>query len=200
MRAALAVGLIVGTVAASTLGARPVAAECNPEGADLSFSRAVPLAERVVIGTVVEVPPDGSQPPGPSSRFTLAVSHVVRGEARDLMVFDFLPTHGCIRWVSASLGDQIALALDVHEADPPIAPNTAAWISPLPEGSSFESVTVRQVFRLAGNGPPDTATATAAEPRSADGIPWALLLAAGSGAMAIVLRRPTRRDDSRYPR
>lgn len=158
MRPVIAVALSVLALAA---GSARVNAECNPPGDDPSFRRAAPLARVVVAGTVTAVHPDGldtPRPPGSSFRFTLAIEHQFRGEVPSPLVVDFLETEGCVRWISAAVGDVIALALDVDQTDPGLAANTAAWI----EGRTgdywgFESITLAELSALFIR-PPDTST------------------------------------------
>lgn len=158
-------GALTAAVAVLIALAPSVAAESNPPCADLSFRKAVPLAAQVVIGTVTEVQADGLSPynaSGPSARFTLVVEQALRGKAPPIMHVEYLETHGCYRFVSASVGDRVALALQVAAADPPIATNTAAWIHGSPPGpGAFESITMAETVALVGQGPPDTST----EPR-----------------------------------
>ncbi len=149
-------------VAALVAVAGPVAAECNPPGPDASFRRAVPFASRVVIGTVVEVRPDGVHPlgdEGPSSRFTLAVAEVLRGEAPVRLRLERLETGNCMRWLAVRTGDEIALALDVRQTEPALARNTAAWIRGEHYLGAFETMTIADVHELVRVAAPDTATA-----------------------------------------
>ena len=198
-RAAVSSAIVIACLTVWLGSAQPVAAECNPPGADLSFRRAVPLAQRVVIGTVTEVRPDGVQtdPSGASARFTLTVTRVLRGDSPDAMAIEFLETNGCIRWVRASVGDTIALALDVGRAEPPVATNTAAWISARPARSAFEAITMAGAIALARMVPPDTSMATGTRPDTF--VPLLPIVLGAAGALAALLRRPTRRIGRRRP-
>ena len=181
--------------------APPVAAECNPPGADPSFRKAVPLASRVVIGTVIEVRPDGfgSGAAGPSSRFTLAITHRLRGDAPSIMGVEGLVTNSCIRLVSAALGDEIALALEVRDATPPIALNTAAWLKGVPTGFGvFESITLAEAIALVRQSPPDTAT-SAEHARERRGVPIVVLIAGAAGGLVSVMKRRTTPAIARGP-
>jgi hypothetical protein len=166
------------SVLALAASSAPVDAECNPPGADLSFRRAAPLAREVVAGTVIAVQPDGlgtPRPAGSSFRFTVAIEHELRGEVPSPLIVDFLETGGCVRWISASVGDVIALALDVDRTDPGIATNTAAWIKGTTgDSGGFESVTLAELRALLVR-PPDTSTDPGSG--SADGLALVLLAA-----------------------
>jgi hypothetical protein len=161
--------------------AAPAAAECDPSGADPSFRRAVPSASTVVVGKVVATAPDGLSPAGgPSFRFTLAVDQVLRGRSASVIDVDHLETGGCVRWLSAAIGDRIALAMDADGSDPSIASNTAAWISGTPPASTgFESIALAEVLELVQGAAPDTSMATVARDETAPAPPLVVLMTAG---------------------
>jgi len=143
------------------LAVEPVAAECNPPGADPSFRKAVPYAARILVGTVVAVAADDlNAGDGTSYRFTVAVERTLRGPATATQVVNRLETGACVRWLSAANGDRIALALDAHASDPTVPTNMAAWLSGTPpEPSAYETVTLGEVLDLARTPkPPDTST------------------------------------------
>lgn len=183
---------VVAAVAVSGLlltSATPAAAECNPPGADPSFHSAIPSASDVVVGQVVAVAPDGlSLTGGPSYRFTVAVDQVLRGRSASVIDVDYLETGSCVRWLSAAIGDRIALAMHAGGADPSIARNTAAWISGTPPVSTgFESISLAEVLDLVRLAAPDTSTATVPRDKTASGPIWIEFIAA-SAAISVVMR------------
>jgi hypothetical protein len=193
VRPIVAVTAVAGLLLTS---ATPVAAECDPPGADPSFRRAVPYAPTVVVGRVVATAPDGLSPAGgPSFRFTLAVDQVLRGRSTSVIEVDHLQTGGCVRWLSAAIGDRIALAMHADGADPSIAANSAAWIVGTPPLSTgFESITLAEVLDLVHLAAPDTSTAAAASDGTAFGpIPTGLITAVAAIWLAVRLDRTTRR-------
>jgi hypothetical protein len=141
--------------------ATPAAAECNPAGADPSFRKAAPFATRILAGTVVAVASDDLNPTGGESyRFTVAIERTLRGPQTTTLVVDRIETGACVRWLSAAVGDRVALALDARVSDPSIPTNIAAWIDGVPrESSPYERLTLTEVVDLA-RGPqmPDTST------------------------------------------
>ncbi len=165
--AALAGQLLVGFFVA------PAIAECNPPGADTSFLRTAPYAQRILIGRVVDAQPD---PAGQGSSqdgftFTLEVQQVLRGPSITELRVDHLETGGCIRWLSAADGDLIALAFETRGKRTDLASATAAWIEGRPS-TSYDALTLAEVMAVAAAPrPPNTATAEVRRnPRSASGI------------------------------
>lgn len=165
-------------------------AECNPPGADLSFRGAVPYAGRLIVGTVIETVPEGSNSSdGASYRFTVAVDQVLRGAAATVVTADHLETGGCIRWLSATKGDRIALAMDIRAADSSIPTNTAAWITGMPPASGgYETVTFTELHDLVQLKAPDTSTDPGHTDREAP-TPLVLLVAIVIVTVAAVWRR-----------
>jgi hypothetical protein len=163
---------IVATAAMLSSPVQPVEAECNPPGADPSFRKAAPYATRILVGEVVAVAPDALNPgDGTSYRFTVAVERTLRGKTTTTLVVDRLRTGACVMWLSAAIGDRIALAMDIREPDPSIARNTAAWIAGTPPPSGYETITLKDVLALARLRVPDTSTAGGGiEDRTAIGI------------------------------
>jgi hypothetical protein len=161
-----------------------VSAECD--GPIPSFRAATATAQRIVVGNVVGVAPGGLSDgaDGRSSRFTLAVLHVLRGEAPHIMEIRDLATQPCAPVVVARIGDQIAIAFDAVDFDPPLRVNTVAWIAGAPAFDSIERVTVAEAFELAGievQGPLEPV------PPADDDWPVLLIVAPGGGAVAFLL-------------
>lgn len=142
--------------------AGPAMAECNPPGADTSFTRTAPYAQRILVGRVVDAQPDpdGQGPARDGVTFTLEVQQVLRGTSVTELQVDHLETGGCERWLSAAAGDVIALALETRGDVPTLAGATAAWIEGKPPTiTPFEVLTLAQVIDAAeAPRPPDTAT------------------------------------------
>jgi hypothetical protein len=142
--------------------AGPVSAECNPPGADVSFVRTAPYAQRILVGRVVDAQPDpdgrGSGQDGVT--FTLEVQRVLRGPSTAELLVDQLETGGCNRWLVAADGDVIALAFETRGSHPRLASATAAWIEGRPRtGDPYEVMTMAEVLDAAAlPRPPDTAT------------------------------------------
>src|SRR5687767_13493649 len=96
-------GMVLGAVLAGPMLAAglagPVLAECNPAGADVSFSRTAPYAQRILVGRVVDSQPDpdGQGPAQDGVTFTLEVQQVLRGPSTAKLAVDHLETGGCIR-------------------------------------------------------------------------------------------------------
>lgn len=153
--------MLAATAALLLFAVQPVAAECNPPGADPSFRKAAPYAARILVGTVVAVAPDDLNfGDGASFRFTVAIERTLRGPARPTLVVDRLETGACVRWLSAATGDRIALALDARSSDPTVPTNVGAWLSGTPpEMAGYETVTLGEVLDLARTPkPPNTST------------------------------------------
>lgn len=175
-------GLAIAILAGS---ASPTAAECD--GPAPSIRHALLTAARVVIGDVTAVQGGGLVEPGPdgrSSRFTLRVRYVLRGEASAEMDIRDLPTQPCAPGVEARVGDRLALAFDATDFSPPIPVNAVGWIrgSP-PNFADFETITLIETFRLLGQSPPDTAIAEPARSPDSPGAPFVLLASALVGLM-----------------
>lgn len=163
------------------LSVEPVAAECNPSGADPSFRKAASFAARILIGNVVAVAPDDlNAADGASFRFTVAVERTLRGPATRTLVIDRVETGACVRWLSAKTGDRIALAMDVRASDPSVPTNTAGWLAGTPP-DAYETVTLAEVLDLAKSpSPPDTSTG----PGHRDASPFGPLAAVAVFAVA----------------
>ena len=141
-------------------GATPAVAECD--GPVPSFRKALLTAKRIVIGDVIDVRPGGLLEPqadGRSSRFTLRVRHVLRGEAPRLMDIRDLVTQPCAGTVIARAGDRIAIAFDAFDFTPPIAVNAVAWIRGQIPPEVYERITETEVFERLGVDAPNTAFA-----------------------------------------
>jgi hypothetical protein len=124
-----------------------IAADC--QGEPPPFGQTVASAKQVVIGDVVAVRARDDLAGGPSSRFTLQVTHIVRGDSFARVDINDIATQPCASQIVAAMGDRIALALGATAYDPPILVNAVAWIvGKPPEG--FEVTTVEDVYRLAG--------------------------------------------------
>ena len=167
----------------------PAVAECNPSGADVSFTRTAPYARQILIGRVVDSQPDpdGQGPAQDGVTFTLEVQQVLRGPSITKLPVDHLETGGCIRWLSAADGEVIALAFDTEGSHPTLATATAAWIEGEPRTSEpYEILTMAEVLDAAENPrPPDTATAEVEGHRPSE---WVLVIAATIvGSLAILL-------------
>lgn len=152
----LAALLVVGL----SVDGQPVWAECD--GPIPSFRSGASTAKRVVIGDVVSVEPGGlveDGVDGRSSRFTLHVRYVLRGEAPSLMEIRDLATQPCAPLVIAADDDRLALAFDAIDFTPPIHVNTVAWIRGAPpDWIGVERITLEEAFALIGLDPPDTST------------------------------------------
>ena len=132
-RARTVAPVLTAAAALLLLAVQPVAAECNPPGADPSFRKAAPYAARILVGTIVAVASDDLNPgDGTSYQFTVAVERTLRGPATLALVVSRLETGACVRWLSAARGDQIALALDARASDPTVPTHVAAWLSGTP--------------------------------------------------------------------
>ena len=156
-------GLLAGVLLlASTY---PVAAECD--GPVPSFRAALASAQRVIVGDVTEVKPSelwDTSVDGRSSRFTLHVRYVLRGEASPVMSIVDLPTQPCAAVVVARVGDRMALAFDALDFEPPIRVNTVAWISGTAPFEGIETITLGETFSLMGLAMPDTSTGPGPDP------------------------------------
>jgi hypothetical protein len=160
---ASAIALTVGGTGAST-----TFAECD--GPVPSFRKALGTAQRVVIGDVIDVRLGGLLEPqadGRSSRFTLRVRHVLRGEAPKVMDIRDLVTQPCAGSIVARPGDRIAIAFDAIDFTPPMVVNSAAWIRGEPWGDSYERISETEIFERLGLDAPDTAVATPDPPADA---------------------------------
>jgi hypothetical protein len=175
---------VIGTSATTTL------AECD--GPVPSFRKALGTAKRIVIGDVVKVRSGGLLEPqadGRSSRFTLRVRHVLRGEAPRLMDIRDLVTQPCAGSVVARPGDRIAIAFDAIDFTPPMVVNSAAWIRGEPWGDSYERITETEIFERLGLDAPDTAVATPDPPADAPPLGQLTLVVAGLVGLRLGRRR-----------
>jgi hypothetical protein len=156
LSAALIGPLLVAGLAGSAM------AECNPPGADTSFIRTAPYAQRILVGRVVDAQPDpdGQGPARDGVTFTLDVRQVLRGPSITELQIDHLETGGCERWLSAAEGDVIAIALQTVGSRSDLASATGAWIEGQPPTiTPFEVLTLAEVIDAAeAPRPPDTAT------------------------------------------
>ena len=153
--------LVAASLAAAALlvSTQPVAAECNPPGADTSFRKAAPYAARIVVGRVVAVGPEATIGGDTGSyQFTLDVEHVLRGEAASTIEIDHLATGGCVRWLAAALGDHIVLALEVRRPDATYARNTSAWLSRTQAIANYEILSMAEIREVAREQLPETST------------------------------------------
>jgi hypothetical protein len=143
------------------IGAGTVAAECD--GPEPSFRHALATAKRIVIGDVVAVQDGGLAHVGVggrSSRFTLRVRNVLRGDAPAVMHIRDLPTQPCAPGVVARVGDRIALAFDAVDYTPAIPVNAVAWLRGTPPPyEGIETVTLAELSELLGFEIADTSTA-----------------------------------------
>lgn len=144
----------------AAVGATPVVADCD--GPVPSFRDYAGSADRIVIGDVTAVDPTApwTDDQGRSSRFTLRVRYVLRGQADAVMTLRdlaFLPCADHI--IIAREGDRIALALGATGFE--MTFDTVAWIRGTPPDffDSIERITVAEVFSLVGTTAPDTAIA-----------------------------------------
>jgi hypothetical protein len=192
--------LIAATLAAAGLLAgswQPAAAECNPPGADTSFRNAAPHADRIVVGRVVAVGPAASLGGDRSSyQFTLEVEQVLRGAGAPMLPVDHLETGGCVRWLSATRGDRIALALDVRRPDSTVAKNAAGWLSGTPSLERYETISMAELLALVQVTLPETSTAPADAAEGGAGHFAAGLGAAAAAGFLLGARRRTARARS----
>lgn len=156
-------------VGALAVGGSPVAAECS--GSPPSFRDALSTAERIVVGDVVALRDGGLAEPRPnrqsSSRFTLRIRHVLRGQAPAVIKIRDLVAQPCAGVIVAREGDRIAVAFDALDYTPPIRVNAVAWIRGTPSGEGNETMTVAGLFRRLGLPPPDTAIVAPRAPEAA---------------------------------
>jgi hypothetical protein len=174
--------------------ARPVLASCD--GPVPSFRQFAATSPRILIGRVTAVDPVAQwrDDEGRSSRFTLDVEYVVRGESSPVIDVRDEAFLGCAdHIIIARVGDQIALAFDVPGLMGDETVNTIpAWISGTPmQWGGAETITVREVFSLVGMAvPPVTSTEAArSAPESAPMWPPIGLLAACLTAGLLEWRR-----------
>ncbi len=159
-------GLLIGLAGVTS---PPAFAECD--GPFPEFAEVVRTAPRIVIGDVVRVRPGGAWPGGAgelASRFTLQISHVVRGEPIAFLDVDDLVTSPCASVVGVHLGDRVALAIGGTAFTPAMKANMVAWIDEIPpEGfgpggmSEAATMSLDEVFALVGQ-PVPSETASAA--------------------------------------
>ena len=197
---ALGAFAMIAVAALTAATARPVYASCD--GPIPPFREFAATSPRILIGRVTAV--DSTAPwrddQGRSSRFTLDVEYVVRGESSisiDVRDAAFLPCADHI--IIARVGDRIALAFDVPGlmGDETVS-TIPAWISgtPMPWGVA-ETITVREVFSLVGKAvPPATSTETA-RPAPVSAPTWPPLGVLAGCLTVVLLGR--RRRGSRAP-
>lgn len=172
-----------------------VAAECDPPGASTSFRKAAPHAARVVVGEVLATAPDGIERDGAwSSIFTVGVQAVLRGPAAATVDLHQVETGGCVRWLSAALGDVVVIAFDTSSPDPLVATNAAAWLrGHPPDSTGFEMITLeelRVLFPAAAFAGPELAPAPPPEaPREPEPGPFPAMLPVALAVGAVVAVR-----------
>ncbi len=180
---------------ALAIGGSPVAAECS--GSPPSFRDALSTAERIVVGDVVALSDGGLAEPRPnrqsSSRFTLRIRYVLRGQAPAVIKIRDFVTQPCAGVIVAREGDRIVVAFDALDYTPPIRVNAVAWIRGTPSGEGNETITVAGLFRRLGLPAPDTAIATPRAPDDAPSSEPALLAVAGLFGLVFGWRRSTPR-------
>lgn len=187
------IGLLVASAIVLTVGGTGAAttlAECD--GPVPSFRKALGNAQQIVIGDVIAVRRGGLLEPqadGRSSRFTLRVRHVLRGEAPKLMDIRDLVTQPCAGSIVARPGDRIAIAFDAIAFTPPMVVNSAAWIRGEPWGDSYERITETEIFERLGLDAPDTALATPDPPAHAPPLGLLPLLVSGLVGLILAWRR-----------
>jgi hypothetical protein len=143
----------------------------------------------VIVGDVTEITPSelwDSSVDGRSSRFTLRVRYVLRGDAPPVMSIRDLPTQPCAAVVVARPGDRIAIAFDAMDFQPPIRVNTVAWIRGAPAFEGIESITLGETFALMGLAAPDTSTSPDPGPSQP---PFATIAVALAGIVATLMAR-----------
>jgi hypothetical protein len=179
---------------------RPVIASCD--GPIPSFRQFAATSPRILIGrvTAVDSTAQWRDDEGRSSRFTLDVEYVVRGESSiviDVRDAAFLPCADHI--IIARVGDRIALAFDVPGlmGDETVS-TIPAWISgtPMPWGGA-ETITVREVFSLVGKAVPPATSTEAARPARESAPTWPPLGVLAACLTAVWLE--WRRRGSRAP-
>ena len=160
----------LGPIVAATLlaaglavaGATPAFAACD--GPVLSFHDYATSAARSVIGDVIAVDPGApwTDEQGRSSRFTLRVRYVLRGQADAVLTLRDLAFQPCTdHIIIARKGDRIALALGASGFSPKTTFDTVAWIRGTPpDFAGIERITVAEALALVGLTPGDTSTAS----------------------------------------
>jgi hypothetical protein len=107
---------------------------------------------------------------------------------------DHVETGACIRWLAATEGDVIALALDVRHPDLSIARNTAAWIAGTPPPLvSYDTITLAEVRELVGVTAPETSTEPDEGASGNAAAPAALIVAAGAALLVFSRTKSFRR-------
>jgi hypothetical protein len=132
------------------------AADCN--GPPPPFAETVASAKQIVIGDVVAVRARADWAGGRANRFTIQVSHVVRGKPFVTLDINDVMTQPCSGQILAEMGDRIALALDATAFTPAVEANGVAWIAGQPP-EGFEMTTIENVYKLAGVPMPETTVA-----------------------------------------
>jgi len=183
---------LVLALAVTVSGPEPASAECD--GPVPSFRAVAPTAERVVIGDVVAVRPRAQDGSGGSSRFTLRVRFVLRGEAPKVMEINDLSTQPCAADVIARVGDRIALAFDGIEYTPPTRVNTVAWIRGTPPSFvGVETISLARTFQILGLSVPETSTLPGPAEAAPHVLPWIVFVGLVSGLVGYRRFRPRRR-------
>lgn len=165
------------------------AAECD--GPLPPFRKALPTADRVVIGEVIAIRRNGVVVRGTSgagsTRFTLRVQLTPRGGSERVIEIRDLPTQPCASVAYAHVGDRIAIGFGATAFTPPTDVNVIAWLDGRPmDYIGVETTTVAAIYRRLGLDVPDTATAEPEPPQSG---PWVVLLAAGTLGAVVAARQ-----------
>ena len=128
--------------------------------------------------------------------FSLRVEHVVRGEAGDTMAFrDLLMNPDCGVVVSVRNGLRVALALGGHDFMPPMEVNAIAHLVGEPLREDIKTLTLDDVYAMAGAPLPDTAVGLVDQP-----LPRPALVAVVVLAGLAVLAMPRRSGGQRQGR
>lgn len=189
-----AVGRILTAASIAIVGAigfaGAVTGECD--GPPPPFAETVISSMQVFIGDVVAVRPGSLGVDGRSNRFTMQVTHAVKGGPTGPLEIDEVMTQPCDGQIVARIGDRIAVALKATAFQPPIGVNGVAWVAgDPPEG--FERTTISDVYRLAGVPIPESTvvldTAPAPPPPWLGPVIWGLGVGLVFVVGAIVARR-----------
>jgi len=189
---------VVFAIGLAMLGSTYASAECD--GPAVSFAERAGEAPLVVIGDVISIDPAASVSDelGRSSRFTIEVLHVLRGEAVTSIVVDDEPTGPCSGYVLARRGDRLALAVGLtNRLHFDFSWSAVAWIRGLPlDYEGIERTTVAGAFRALGLQAPDTATVATSDSMlpMIHALIALIALVAASTAAATVWGRPAGRS------
>jgi hypothetical protein len=158
--------------------AAPQAAMAECDGPAVSFRDRAGEAPLVVVGDVSSSDPNATERDdlGRTSRFSLRVLYVLRGEASGSHLVEDLPAGPCSSRILARPGDRIALALGLTDkllfGDK--SWGAVAWIRGTPlEYEGIERTTVADAFRVLGLQPPDTSMSRPPN----QGVPFGALMA-----------------------